>query len=93
MKHNSETSKILETYYCNMSLKTIATYATCATSPIYFCNIHVIQLQHTSEIFETIETYNCNIGGREPDLRALGAFGAEAGPRARTGAAAGVAPV
>jgi hypothetical protein len=32
---------------------------------IYFCNIYMVQLQHTSKISETIETYNCNIGGRE----------------------------
>jgi hypothetical protein len=68
MKHTSETSEILETYYCNMPLKTIATYSTCATSPIYFFNIHVIQLQHTSKIFKTIETYNYNIGGERDSL-------------------------
>ena len=42
------------------AFETLATYTTCATSPIYFCNIHMIQLQHTSE---TTETYNCNMGG------------------------------
>ena len=29
--------------------------------PIYFCNIHVKQLQHTSKTSETLETYACNI--------------------------------
>jgi hypothetical protein len=39
--------------------------ATClakyARSPIYFCNIHMKQLQHTSETSETLETYTCNM--------------------------------
>jgi hypothetical protein len=70
MKHTSETSETLETYYCSMPQKTIGTYATCATSVIYFCNIHMIQLHYTSEMSETIEIYNYNIGGeREPNTR------------------------
>jgi hypothetical protein len=32
------------------------------TTPIYFCNIHMEQLQHTSEMSKTFETYTCNIG-------------------------------
>jgi hypothetical protein len=66
MKLTFEISKMLETYYCNMPLKTIAT---CAISPIYFYNIPMIQLQRTTKISETIETYNCNIGrDREPGV-------------------------
>jgi hypothetical protein len=39
--------------------ETLATYA---TSTIYFCNIHMKQLQHTSK---TLETCICNIGQGE----------------------------
>jgi hypothetical protein len=42
------------------------THATCATSPIYICNIHKKQLQHTFETTETPQTYICNIGERKP---------------------------
>ena len=37
------------------------TIAICATSPIYLCNIHMKQLQHTSETSKTLETYTCNM--------------------------------
>jgi hypothetical protein len=79
-----------------MPLKTIAT---CGISPIYFCNINMIQLQHTSKTSEIIETY---IGDRESltrgapwplDPRALGAPSAGAGARAHAGAAAWVVPI
>jgi hypothetical protein len=43
---------------------------------VYFCNIHMIQLQHTFETFKTIETYNCNIGGREREPDAGSAMAA-----------------
>ena len=42
--------------------ETLATYVTCATSSIYFCNIHEKQLQHTFKTTETPETYICNVG-------------------------------
>jgi hypothetical protein len=29
---------------------------------VYFCNIHMKQMQHTSETSETLETYIYNIG-------------------------------
>jgi hypothetical protein len=45
--------------------KTIATYQHVQHLPIYFCNIHMKQMQHTFEMHETLETYICNIGGRE----------------------------
>ena len=35
--------------------------ATYATSLIYFCNIHMKQLQHTSETSKTLETCACNM--------------------------------
>jgi hypothetical protein len=58
----------------------------------------MIQVQHTPETSETIETYNCNIGERETDVGSTMAtgstgirgFGAGAGPRPCTGAAARV---
>ena len=34
--------------------------------PIYFCNIHKKQLQHTFEMTETPKTYICNIGEGKP---------------------------
>ena len=34
--------------------------------PIYFCNIHNKQLQHTFKTTETPETYICNIGEGKP---------------------------
>jgi hypothetical protein len=46
LKHFQHVSEILVTY---------------ATSPIYFCNIHMKQLQYTSETSETLETYACNM--------------------------------
>jgi protein associated with RNAse G/E len=55
MKHAYET---LETYYCNMTLKTIATYT---TSLIYFAT----SIWFNCNILLTIKTYYCNIGERE----------------------------
>jgi len=49
-----------------MPLKTIAI---CVTSPDLFCNIHIIQLQHTSKTYVTIEIYNYNMREREPGPR------------------------
>jgi hypothetical protein len=46
--------------------KTLATYATYATFPIYFCNVHIKQLQHSSETSETLEIYICNIEEEKP---------------------------
>jgi hypothetical protein len=43
--------------------------------PIYFYNIHMVQLQHTSKTSRTIETCNCNIGEREPNARSAMATG------------------
>jgi len=48
-----------KTCCCNMPLKQLQ------HPPIYFCNIHMLQLQHTSELSETIEICNCNIVWRE----------------------------
>jgi hypothetical protein len=43
---------------------------------IYFCNIHMKQMQHTSATYGTIEIYNCNIGRkREPDAGSAMAVG------------------
>jgi hypothetical protein len=44
-----------------MPLDSVATYATCVTSQIYCCNIHLKQLQHTSKTFETLDTYAWNM--------------------------------
>jgi hypothetical protein len=48
--------------------------------PIYFCNIHIKQLQHTSETSETFKTYACNLrfqqkAGRRVAERGRGASG------------------
>ena len=37
------------------------TLTICATSPIYLCNIHIKQLQHTSETSKTLKTYAYNM--------------------------------
>ena len=77
MKHTSETNQ-------NILLQHMR------TSPIYFCNIHMIQLQHTSAASETIERYNCNIRGGEKRLmrdamaaRSEGAGSCRCGGRSR----------
>jgi hypothetical protein len=44
-----------------MSRKHLQHMSICATSSIYFCNIHMKQLQQTSETSETLETYICII--------------------------------
>jgi hypothetical protein len=53
MKHTSKTSETLENILLQHVSETTATYATCAISPIYFCNIHVKEMQHTSKTPET----------------------------------------
>jgi hypothetical protein len=73
MKQTSETSKTLETYACNMPLKQLQHMQ---HPPIYFCNVHMKQMQHTSETSETFETYICNTGGeREPSAGSTGRRG------------------
>jgi hypothetical protein len=49
----------------NKLLQYVETLAKYATTPIYFCNIYMNQLQHTSETSETLETYIYNIGEEE----------------------------
>jgi hypothetical protein len=76
MKHlNTRNILLQEAYENNCNI-----YNMC-NIPIYFCNIHMIQLQYTSETFET---YNCNIGEREGEpvagsAMATGSAGIEAG--------------
>jgi hypothetical protein len=45
-----------------MSLKHLQPMQYMQHPTIYFCNIHMKQLQHTSKTFETLETYIYNIG-------------------------------
>ena len=62
MKHTYKTSETLKTYACNVPLKQLQHMQLVQHPPIYFCNIHMKQLQHTSETPETLKTYICNIG-------------------------------
>ena len=67
MKHTAKTFGTLENILLQHASKTIATYATCATSHDLLLQHPMKQMQHTSETLETTETYNCNTGGeREP---------------------------
>jgi hypothetical protein len=62
MKHmqnsyqNASNIHLKQIKYLEQTSKTLAKYATCATSPIYFCNIYMKQLQRTSETFKTLAT-------------------------------------
>jgi hypothetical protein len=56
--------------------KTLTTYA---TSPIYFYNNHMKQMQHTAETSETLETYICNMGEAKCLCRLILAVGVGAG--------------
>jgi hypothetical protein len=60
--------EINETFWtnaCNMPLKHLQHMQHVQYLLIYFCNIHMKQLQHTSETPKTLETYICNIGERK----------------------------
>ena len=59
LQHTSENRPNILKKRLQHAFETLATYA---TSPIYFCNIKMKQLQHTSETSETNETYIGNIG-------------------------------
>jgi hypothetical protein len=63
--------------------ETIKTYATCATSPIYFYNIHMKDLQQSFKTSEMLETYICNIGEGKRLCRSIPAVGVGAGGESR----------
>jgi hypothetical protein len=65
-KHLQHTSRTDKTFLNKRLQHASGILAKCATSPIYFCNIHKKQLQHTFETTETPETYICNIGEEKP---------------------------
>ena len=55
--------EIFWTNTCNMLLKHLQHVQ---HPPIYFCNIHKKQQQHTIEMTETPKTYNCIVGEGKP---------------------------
>jgi hypothetical protein len=59
-----KTDETFWTNVCNMLLKQLQHMQHVQHPPIYFCNIHKKQLQHTFKTTETPETYICNIRGK-----------------------------